>query len=71
VQRRPLSDYTIPRHSLVRGERFRAILHRTFGETLIEELPRSFMCGSTELRSGRLVIGSANTPRRRAGTPIS
>ncbi len=56
VQRRPLSDYTIPRHSLVRGERFRAMLRRTFGETLIEELPRSFMCGFTELRRGRLVI---------------
>ncbi len=56
VHRRPLSDYTIPRHSLIRGERFRAMLHRTFGETLIEELPRSFMCGFTELRSGRLVI---------------
>ncbi|HUO73144.1 MAG TPA: MFS transporter [Solirubrobacteraceae bacterium] len=56
VQRRPLSDYTIPRHSLIRGERFRAMLHRTFGEAVIEELPRSFMCGFTELRSGRLVL---------------
>jgi NTE family protein len=54
VQRRPLSDYTVPRHSLIRGERFRSMLHRTFGTRLIEELPRSFMCGSTELRSGRL-----------------
>ncbi len=56
VQRRPLSDYTLPRHSLIRGERFRSMLHRTFGSRLIEELPRSFMSGSTELRSGRLVI---------------
>lgn len=56
VQRRPLNDYTIPRHSLIRGERFRSMLHRTFGTCLIEELPRSFMCGSTELRSGRLEI---------------
>ena len=56
VQRRPLSDYTIPRYSLIRGERFRAMLRRTFGEALIEELPRSFMCGFTELRRGRLVI---------------
>ena len=56
VQRRPLSDYTVPRHSLIRGERFRAMLHRTFGRLAIEELARSFMCGSTELRSGRLVI---------------
>jgi len=56
VQRRPLSDYTLPRHSLIRGERFRSMLHRTFGSRLIEELPRSFMSGSTELRSGRFVI---------------
>ena len=56
VQRRPLSDYTVPRHSLIRGERVRSMLHRTFGTCLIEELPRSFICGSTELRSGRLEI---------------
>ncbi len=56
VQRRPLSDYTIPRHSLIRGERFRSMLHRTFGRWQVEELPRSFMCGATELRSGRLVL---------------
>src|SRR5271167_5103570 len=45
-----------PRHALIRGERFRAMLHRTFGTRLIEELPRSFISGSTELRSGRLEI---------------
>jgi predicted acylesterase/phospholipase RssA len=56
VQRRPLRDFTIPRHSLIRGERFRSMLHRTFGTRLIEELPRSFICGSAELRSGRLEI---------------
>jgi NTE family protein len=56
VQRRPLSDYTIPRHALIRGERGLSMLHRTFGTGLIEELPRSFICGSTELRSGRLEI---------------
>jgi EmrB/QacA subfamily drug resistance transporter len=56
IQRRPLNDYTIPRHSLIRGERFRSMLERTFGNTMIEELPRSFMCGCTELRGGRLVI---------------
>jgi EmrB/QacA subfamily drug resistance transporter len=56
VQRRPLRDFTIPRHSLIRGERFQSMLHRTFGARLIEELPRGFMCGSTELRSGRLEV---------------
>jgi predicted acylesterase/phospholipase RssA len=56
AQRRPLSDYTLPRHSLIRGERLRGALARSFGETAIEELPRSFICGATELRSGRLVL---------------
>jgi predicted acylesterase/phospholipase RssA len=56
VQRRPLSDYTLPRRSLIRGERFRSMLHRTFGNRLIEELPRGFISGCTELRSGRLVL---------------
>ena len=32
------------------------MLHRTFGTRPIEELPRSFICGSAELRSGRLEI---------------
>ena len=56
VQRRPLGDYTLPRHALIRGERFRAMLHRTFGSLRVEELERSFITGSTELRSGRLVL---------------
>jgi EmrB/QacA subfamily drug resistance transporter len=56
VKRRPLRDFTVPRHALIRGERFQSMLHRTFGTRLIEELPRSFMCGSVELRSGRLEI---------------
>jgi NTE family protein len=56
VQRRPLKDYTLPRRSLIRGQRAEAMLRRTFGELLIEELPCSFMCGCAELRSGRLVV---------------
>jgi NTE family protein len=56
VQRRPLGDYTFPRHALIRGERARAMLERTFGDVAIEELARSFMSGATELRSGRLDV---------------
>jgi EmrB/QacA subfamily drug resistance transporter len=56
IRRRPLSDLAVPRHSLIRGERFLSMLHRSFGTRLIEELPRSFICGSAELRSGRLEI---------------
>ena len=32
------------------------MMQRTFGEQAIEELPRSFMCGYTELRSGSFVL---------------
>jgi predicted acylesterase/phospholipase RssA len=56
VQRRPLGDYTLPRYGLIRGKRVRAMLDRTFGQTTIEELPRSYMCACAELRSGRLVV---------------
>jgi NTE family protein len=56
VRRRPLRDLTVPRYALIRGERFLSMLHRTFGTRLIEELPRSFMCGSADLRSGQLEI---------------
>jgi NTE family protein len=56
VQRRPWADYTLPRHALIRGERARAMLERSFGQCAIEELPRSFMCACGELRDGRLVI---------------
>ena len=70
VQRRPLSDYTIPRHSLIRGERFRSMLDRTFGQTMIEELPRSYMSGCTELRSGRLVIARQGLLREAVGFSI-
>jgi NTE family protein len=56
VRRRPLSDYTLPRHSLIRGERTRAMLDRTFGATTIEELGRGYFSGATELRSGELVV---------------
>ncbi|MFZ0043519.1 MAG: MFS transporter, partial [Solirubrobacteraceae bacterium] len=70
VQRRPLSDYTIPRHSLIRGDRFRSMLDRTFGAWQIEELPRSFMCGCTELRSGRLVMSRHGSLSERVGFSI-
>jgi predicted acylesterase/phospholipase RssA len=56
VQRHPLRDYTIPRYALIRGERFEAMLHRTFGAAAIEELPLGYLCACAELRTGRLEI---------------
>lgn len=56
VRRRPLADYTLPRHSLIRGERVEAMLQRTFGTIAIEELDRSFFCASGDLRRAELVV---------------
>lgn len=55
VRRSPLADYRFPRVSLIRGERVRAMLERTFPGN-IEELLLPFWCVSTDLLSGELVV---------------
>ena len=56
VERNPLNDYTIPVVSLVRGQRARRMLIRSFGlETTLEELPREYFCVSCDLLTGELV----------------
>jgi NTE family protein len=55
VKRSPLSDYRIPRTSLIRGERVRALLERNLPGA-IEELPRDFFCVSGDLGTGDLVV---------------
>jgi NTE family protein len=55
AERSPLSDYTVPSVAIVRGHRAEAMLRRTFGERLIEWLPRDFFCVSCDLISGELV----------------
>jgi predicted acylesterase/phospholipase RssA/CRP-like cAMP-binding protein len=56
VRRRPLADYTVPRHALIRGDRFEAMIKRVFGTVALEELPRGFLCAAADLRSGELVV---------------
>jgi predicted acylesterase/phospholipase RssA len=56
VRRRPLADYTVPRHALIRGDRFEAMVKRVFGAVALEELPRGFFCASGDLRTGELVV---------------
>jgi NTE family protein len=56
VLRSPLNDYTIPLVSLVRGQRARATLMRTFGSNTIETLPRDYFAVSCDLVSGDLVV---------------
>jgi EmrB/QacA subfamily drug resistance transporter len=52
VRRNPLGDYTVPRHSLIRGRRAEVMGRRTFGSTRIEELQLSFFALAADLRAG-------------------
>jgi NTE family protein len=70
VKGRPLSDFTLPRHALIRGERFQSMLHRTFGTSLIEEQTRGFFCCSAELRSRRLEIMRQGPLREAVGLSL-
>jgi EmrB/QacA subfamily drug resistance transporter len=56
VRRRPLSDYSFPRHALIRGQRGIALVNRSVGSVAIEELALSFTCHATDLRSGEAVL---------------
>jgi NTE family protein len=55
VRQRPLSDYRVPRVSLVRGARARAMLERNLPGA-IEDLPLSFYCVSTDMIGAQLVV---------------
>ena len=55
VRRRPLTDYRVPRHSLIRGEKVRGVFERNVPGR-IEELGRDFFCVSGDLLSGGLVV---------------
>ena len=71
IRRRPLSDYTLPRHSLIRGHKAEQMLHRTFGTARIEELERGFMSGTADLRTGEQVIYRHGPLYEAVGTSIS
>lgn len=71
VRRRPLGDYTVPRYSLIRGERCRALFRRTFGDVAIGETPRSFYCTATELRTSETVVFRDGLLRDAVGTSMA
>jgi NTE family protein len=56
IERNPMGDYTLPLVSLVRGLRAKAMVQRLFGERLVEELPRQFLCVSSDLVTSQLVL---------------
>ncbi len=49
VQRKPVSDWTLPRYALSRGGRIRQATHRVFGDLTAEELPRELTVMATDL----------------------
>ncbi len=51
VRGRPFSDYTVPVASVAKGRRTERVLRRNLGDALIDELPRSFRCSSTDLQT--------------------
>jgi NTE family protein len=55
VRRNPLSDYGLPRHALIRGQRVKAMLARNL-PGMIEDLPRDFFCVSGDLPTAELVV---------------
>jgi NTE family protein len=56
VTRRPFSDYTWPRHSLIRAARARAMLGRVFGDARIEDQRVSMFCVSVDLVRAEEVV---------------
>jgi len=56
VRRNPINDYTIPRSSLIKGQKAETMLARVFGDVRLEELARPYYCASVDLRGNSLVI---------------
>jgi EmrB/QacA subfamily drug resistance transporter len=71
VRRSPLSDYRLPRISLIRGDRARGMLERTFGDRRIEATAREFSCVSCDLVSGDLVVHRRGPLFEAVGASIS
>jgi predicted acylesterase/phospholipase RssA len=70
VRRNPLSDYRLPRHSLIRGERVRAMLARNLPGT-IEELGLDYFCVSGDMPTAELVVHRRGELWRAVGASMS
>jgi NTE family protein len=70
VDRNPLGDYTVPRISLVRGQRAEAMLRRSFGDATIEDLDRQYFCVACDLLTGELVVHRRGPLYEKVGTSM-
>ncbi len=71
VAKNYLNDYTMPRVSLIRGQRFHNRLTAIFGNRQIEELRRSYYCISTNLTTGVPVVHDSGGLATWVGTSMS
>lgn len=58
IRRNPLSDVTLPRHGLIKGERADQAIRRQLGDRVFEELPRELHVVSVDLLRRRPVVHS-------------
>ena len=70
VRRSPLTDYRLPRASLLRGARARSLLDRTLPGS-VETLPLDFFAVSCDLVSGELVVHRSGALAEAVGASIS
>lgn len=71
VMRSHLNDYTLPRVSLIRGQKFLTRLRQIFGERRIEDLRRSYYCVSTNLTTGATVVSDRGLVAEWVGTSMA
>ena len=71
VDRKPFADYAIPRVSLIRAGRARAMLERLFGDTTIEELARNYFCVTADLASAERVVHRSGSVVLAVGASMS
>ena len=53
VDTNPVNDFTFPWVALTRGRKVARLLHKEYGDTLIEDLRQPFFCISANLTAGR------------------
>ena len=71
VDRRPFTDFTVPREALIRGHKTMAMLTRVFGDTQMEDLTLSAFAVSADLATGELVVHRRGLVREAVAASMS
>lgn len=56
LESKPLNDYAVPRTALLHGDKLRGLLQQALGAQLIESLPISYFCVSSDLGAAETVV---------------